>query len=307
MFNELKLSIKAFKKNWADYLAISFVFAMIVFLGILIGQVALGLLLAYVVIIIPAIISLKFCAYQAHEKPTVEYRSLKIGFLTFFKSIRVYFIVIFKPMLIGLLLGIFAYSFFFSSAVEIASDTIPNLIESLSNSETVYYTYEEMMKITDVKNLMTIGAIISFAFGYLVYFCIKLKRDFIPFVAFEMPINSKRAIAMNNSVLKKSQYFKFLVSNLIIILMLVLPVGLSWILKIVLETNEILSPTTINLLLTLFFCILAAPIIMLKQIHYVYAYKSYSKPFKEDFNNELKNVIKEMEELAKKIDQNNQN
>ena len=307
MFNELKLAVKAFKKNLVDYLAISFVFAMIVFLGILIGQIALGLLLAYVVIIIPAIISLKFCAYQAYEKPSVEYKSFKIGFLTFFKSIRVYFIVILKPILLGLLFAIFIYSFFFSSAVEIASDTIPNLIESLSNSETIYYTYEEMMKLNDVKRLMTLGAVASLFSGYLLYFCLKLKRDFIPFVAFEMPINSKRAINMNNSMLKRTQYFKFLVSNLIIVLMLSLPLMLSWVLKIVLETNEILSPTTINLLLILFFCIFASPIIMLKQIHYVYAYKSYSKPFKEDFNNELKNVIKEMEELAKKIDQNNQN
>ena len=70
-------------------MSISFAFSMIVFIGILLGYMTLGLLISFIVIIIPAIISLKFCVYQAYDKPQVEYRSLKIGFLTFFKSIKV--------------------------------------------------------------------------------------------------------------------------------------------------------------------------------------------------------------------------
>ena len=99
LFNDLKLALQSFKKNWADYLAISFVFSMIVFIGILLGQTMIGMLLAFTGVIIPAIISLKFCVYQAHDKPQVDYKSLKIGFLTFFKSIRVYLLVILKQIL----------------------------------------------------------------------------------------------------------------------------------------------------------------------------------------------------------------
>ena len=40
---------------------------------------------------------------------------------------------------------------------------------------------------------------------------------------------------------------------------------------------------------------------MIKQLYCIHAYKAYSKPFKEDFNNELKNVIKEMEELQRAL------
>ena len=109
MFNEFKLAFQSFKKNWADYLSISFVFAMIVFIGFLVGYLTIGLLLAFILIVIPAIISLKFCVYQAYEKPNVEYKSFKIGFLTLFKSIRVYFVVILKPLLIGLGVGFLIY------------------------------------------------------------------------------------------------------------------------------------------------------------------------------------------------------
>ena len=160
-----------------------------------------------------------------------------------------------------------------------------------------------MMKIEKVSNLLNIGMIVSIAVGYLVYFCLKLKRDFIPFVAFEMPINSKRAIAMNSKVLEKKRYLKFLVINLLILAMCVIPAGVAYLTRMGLETNEVLSLNTIDLLTVLVFIILVSPIITLKQLHYVYAYKSYSKPFKDDFNNELKNVIKEMEELAKKINE----
>lgn len=307
MFNELKLAFQSFKRSWADYVAISFAFAMIIFIGFLIGYSFLGLLLAYILIMIPAIISLKFCVYQAYDKPTVEYRSLKIGFLTFFKSIRVYFIVVLKPILIGFGVGLLLYSIFISGGIEIASKTMPNIMDSIENTEAFTYTLEEMMKIKEVNTLVTVGGIVSLVVACLIYFCLKLKRDFIPFVAFEMPINSKRAITMNNNMLKKKQYFKFLVPNLVILLSFAIPGGLAFLVKLGLETNDVLSPTTVLLLTTLAFLVLASPIITFKQLHYIYAYKNYAKPFKEDFNNELKNVIKEMEELAKKIDKNDEN
>lgn len=307
LFKDLKLAFQSFKKGWKDYLAISFAFAMIVYIGILLAEVFIGLLLAYVIVIVPAIISLKFCVFQAYDKPTVEYRSLKTGFLTFFKSIRVYFVVILKPLFFGLLAGVLIYSFFLESAIMTARETMPNIIESLANYDTFYYTYEEMLEIDEVGKIMNVGLITSLVGGYLLYFCLKLRRDFIPFMAFEIPINSKRAISMNSKMLEKKRYFKFLLINLIILAMLAVPWLLAYLVKCGLQTNEIYSSTTINLLMILVFVITSAPIIMLKQLHYIHAYKSYSKPFKEDFNNELKNVIKEMEQLAKKIDENNEN
>lgn len=304
MFNDLKLAFQSFRKNWADYLALSFAFSMIVFIGILLGQAVIGLLLGFICVIIPAIISLKFCAFQAYDKPQVEYRSLKIGFLTFFKSIRVYGIVILKPLILGFLAGCLIYSFFLDAAVMVASDTMPNLLEAMTNYETFAYTYEEMRQIERVAHIMDFGAIVSVILGYLVFFVLKLKRDFIPFVAFEMPINSKRAIAMNNKILNKKRYFSFLFINVVFLLMMAIPAGLAFLTKLGLETNATFSPSTVMLLMILVFCVFASPIVMINQLYYVQAYKAYSKPFKEDFNNELKNVIKEMEELAKKINEN---
>lgn len=306
MFSEFKLAFQSFKKNWADYLSMSFVFAMIVFIGLLVGQMIGWLLIALIFVVIPAIISLKFCIYQAYDKPNVEYKSFKIGFLTLFKSIRVYFVVILKPLLIGLGIAFLVYYIFFLAGINVASETMPGLLESIENAEAFAYTIEEMLQIKEVNEIITAGTIVSLVIGFFVYFCLKLKRDFIPFVAFEMPINSKRAVKMNGNILKKKQYVKFLVPNLVILFMFLIPGAVSFLIKLGLETNEVLSPTTIGLLTTLSFIVLASPIITFQQIHNLYAYKNYAKPFKEDFNNELKNVIKEMEELAKKIDKNNE-
>jgi len=299
LFNNLKLALQSFKRNWQDYLAISFVFSAILFIGVLLGHFVVGTLLAYIIIFIPAIISLKFCAFHSYDKPQVEYRSLKIGFITFFKSIKIYFIVILKPILISLLIGGLLYSSFLSSAINISSETIPNLMESLSNYDTFAYTYEEMLQINEVKNLLNIGLIASLIVGYLIYFSLKLKRDFIPFIAFEMPITSKRAIAMNQRVLK-GNYFKFFISNLLVVLLFVLPIGITYLAKESLASNEVFSQTTITLISSLVFCVLAGPIALIKQLHYIYSYKEYSKPYKEDFDNELKNVIKEIEEFIDK-------
>ena len=218
MFKNIKLAFQSFKKSWADYLAISFVFGVIVTIAFLIGQSLVGMLIAFVAIIVPAIISLKFCVFQAYDKPQVEYRSLKIGFITFFKSIKIYMIVILKPLLIGSLVGLGVMYLFTIPAVNIASKTMPNLLETMYDAETFMYIYEDMLKIEEVKSLLTIGSVVSLILGYLVFFALKLKRDFIPFVAFEMPITSKRAVAMNEKVLK-GNYFKFFLSNFIVLLM----------------------------------------------------------------------------------------
>ena len=278
---------------------------MIVLVGVILGQMFVGMFLAFIIIVIPAIISLKFCAFQSYTKEQVDYRSLKIGFLTFFKSVKIYFIVILKPLLLASLVGVLLYSCFMSSAINVAGETMPNLIESLSNYDTFIYTYEEMLKIEDVKNILDIGAIVSVIVGYLIYFTLKLKRDFIPFVAFEMPINSKRAVAMNEKVLK-GRFIKFFISNFLVTLLFLIPIGAAYLTKISMSSNEVFSTTTITLMSSVVFCVLAGPIATLKQLHYSHAYKSYSKPFKDDFDSELKNVIKEIEELQKFINKNDE-
>ena len=300
MFNDLKLAFQSFKRNYQDYLAISFVFGTIIFIGFLLGYFFIGVLFAYIAVMIPAIISLKFCVFQSYNKEQVEYKSLKIGFLTFFKSIKVYSMVVLKPILIGLLVGVMVYSVFLSNAINVASEFIPNLMEALQNYDTFQYTYKEMLEINDVSKILDVGLIVSILVAYIVYFSIKLKRDFIPFVAFEMPITSKRAIDINKRVLK-NQYFKFFLNSFIIVLIALIPVGLSIGSAKLLSLNKTFSETTIILVSALILCITIAPVALIKQLHYVYAYKSHSKPFKEDFDNELKNVIKEIEELQKII------
>lgn len=305
MIKSLKLALQSFKRNYKDYLAVSFVFSVIAFLGILIGQSIIGLLLAYIVIIVPLIISLKFLVFQSHDKEQVEYRSLKIGFLTLFKSIKIYFIVVLKPLLISFFIGMFIYSFFMSSAINIASEEIPTIMDSLSNYQTVEYAYEEMLKVDGVTKVLNIGMIISVCIGLLLYISLKLKRDFIPFMAFEMPINSKRAISMNAKILK-GQYWKLFISNLIVVLLYTIPIGAAYLTGYLMATNVVYSQTTISLISSAVFCVLAGPITTFKQLNYIYSYKSFSKPFKEDFDNELKNVIKEIEELQKIINKNDE-
>ncbi len=304
MYNDLKLALQSFKRSWKDYLSISFVFSMIIFIGILLGNFVLGMLIGFIIVIIPAIISLKFCAYQAHDKQEVQYRSLKIGFITFFKSLRIYLLVIFKPLLISFLIGLVIYSLFLDRAIVEAGQSIEGLTEALANYETFQYTYNKMLEIENVKKILTFGQYTSLIVGYLIFFLLKLKRDFIPFIAFEMPINSKRAVSINGKILEKKKYLAFAIVNLTILAMFILPLVIALLVRMGLQSNEVLSPTTINLLTMLSFVVTCSPVVMLQQLHYAHAYKTYSKPYKEDFNNELKNVLKEMEELVKKIDEN---
>jgi hypothetical protein len=110
---------------------------------------------------------------------------------------------------------------------------------------------------------------------------------------------------MNERILK-GNYFKFFISNLLVVFMFVIPTGGAYLTRNLLASNEVLSATTITLISGLVFCILSGPVAMIKQLNYIHSYKEYSKPYKEDFDNELKNVIKEIEELQKIINKNDE-
>ena len=84
--------------------------------------------------------------------------------------------------------------------------------------------------------------------------------------------------------------------------MFLVPGAITYLVHNALASNPIYSSFTIIAVSSATMCVLASPIVMLMQLHYIHSYKELSKPFKEDFDNELKNVIKEIEELQKIID-----
>ena len=108
---------------------------------------------------------------------------------------------------------------------------------------------------------------------------------------------------MNKKVLK-GKYVKFFLSNFVILLMFVVPGAITYLVYTSLISNPVYSSFTILTVCSAVMCVLSSPIITLQQLHYIHSYKELSKPFKEDFDNELKNVIKEIEELQKIIDKN---
>ena len=114
-------------------------------------------------------------------------------------------------------------------------------------------------------------------------------------------IKLQKKCVKNGKVLKRN-YLKFFITNFIVVLLFLLPGGGAYLIGKIIASNEVFSSTTVLLVSALAFCVLSGPFATIKQLHYVYAYKSLSRPFKEDFDNELKNVIKDIEELQKITD-----
>lgn len=315
MWTSLKLAFQTFKKKWTDYLAVSFIFGVVSFIGILIGTaifkdkfigpVPVGLCITFLLIAIPMVVGLKFCAFQSYDKNQVEIKSLKIGFITFFKSIKVYLLVILKGLIIALIVYSFIDSLFTVFAIDAVGDKLPGAFENLLNISTSEYTYQQMLEIEESKRILDLGKIIGCVVAFAIVFVTKLKRDFIPFIAFEMPITSARAIAVNEKVLK-GKFVRFLLNNVLILLMLLVPGAITGLVYLAMKSNEVLSPNTVMLICSVVMCILSSPIIVFQQIHYIHAYRELSKPYKEDFDNELKNVLKEIEEIQKMLNKNDE-
>ena len=103
MIDNIKQTFIKFKKHPVEYLTVSIIFAFIAYLGILLGNMFLGSLgniIGFIFVIIPILIGLKYATYYAVIKGKFEPKLMKVGFLTYFRSIRVYLLVILKPLAI---------------------------------------------------------------------------------------------------------------------------------------------------------------------------------------------------------------
>ena len=92
MVEIIKITIRKFKENIYENITVSLMFSFLTFLSILIGYLLvkdIGILLSFIALIIPMIIGLKYITYYAYNHLKFDYKLAKIGFMTYFKSIRV--------------------------------------------------------------------------------------------------------------------------------------------------------------------------------------------------------------------------
>ncbi len=303
MIKGLKLTFEKFKKNIWDYLNVSLAFSLFTFLFLFIGYLILqdiGVILAFVFLVIPLLMGYKYLIFAAYHQGKVKTKLFKVGFMTYFKSMRIYFSVILKPLFMALIsslvvtfLGSFVVMLYLRFAGIIAFDVVPTremLIEIISGNE-----------ISTL--ILNITSFVSIVVSIIIFFLTKISRNSIVYLAYEVPLSVENAEATCKKMIK-GNYFKVLFSKLLISSLYVFPLVICYVLyKFVLIEPVFLESTAYYVIAAVFF-LLSSPIFALKQLNSVATYRRLSKPFEEDFKKEIEKLIKEIDKRKKELEEN---
>ncbi len=298
MIDNIKQTFIKFKKHPVEYLTVSIIFAFIAYLGILLGNMFLGSLgniIGFIFVIIPILIGLKYATYYAVIKGKFEPKLMKVGFLTYFRSIRVYLLVILKPLAIAMVTTLLVEILGSFVNVGILYFSEPSMFQAEA-----FIGYEEMMKLLSENELSgliaNITTIVALATGYIVFIVAKSTRNFIPYFAFEVPLKLTSAEIVNKKIVSQNhkQYF---FSNVLIGLLFIIPFVIVFSLKEYVFISETLNPDTVTLALIGILLVLASPIFTLLQINNILAYKKLSKPYDDELKKEIVNVMREIKNM----------
>ncbi|MBE6124588.1 MAG: hypothetical protein E7184_03575 [Erysipelotrichaceae bacterium] len=289
--NLLKKTFKLYQKDFTGVLSIALVWCAILFLSIALSQIiGLGPLF-YIFLVIPATISLRFVYFTYSMGKPINYNSFKIGFLTLISSIKLYFRMI-KEALIAALITLIAGIFMISLCISVFNNKEFTLIQEMMNNNT-FTNFGQIIDLIPWIQYAIVGLIIVCV---IIYFLFKFRYNFLPYIAFQSPIDAKSAKNMGEMMVKKT-YIKYVLINAsVVIFFIPLTIVGYYVYKLLLTNGIFTEPGSILLGIGTG-CILYAPILGFYGLMNAIFYNISSIPFQTQINKALDKLLKELKSL----------
>lgn len=305
MLKNIKKSIKTFKTHTYELLTVSVAFAFLIYLTIMLSFSlfgGIGIIIGFVFIIIQLLIGLKYTVYNTIVNQKVEYKNMKVGFITYSRSMKLYLLTIIKPLFLSCFMFLILSFMTSGLVVGVLNSADPNFLVEASNMENIQAIIDANPL---TKQITQIGLVISSIISIVTFFVAKANRNFMPLMAFEIPLNVVKAEEMNKKITKEKKWTYFF-NRLAIYLLFFIPLFVVLLfLKFVLIGDTLQINTVVFVILGVFMLI-ASPIFTFLQISDVHAYREQIKPYEDDFKKEMDSILKEilevMDEINKKDD-----
>lgn len=304
MFKIIKESFNLYKKHIYEYTTISLAVAFFIYLIFMLGYSTLtmsGVLFGFTFLIVPLLISLKFTVHGGVIHNLVNFKNMKIGFATYFRSVKLYFLTIIKPLLKSIIVYFLCTFLTSIVVVYILTAANPELLNNFYQPGFANSIQELINENSSATKIQDIGAIIGMIVTVISFFIFKSNLDFIPFMAFEFPLDAKKAAEFNKKMLKKHRA-KYVFSLFGIVSFAIIPLFICLLLYRFVFLGGPMEMNIIVFILLGVFMLLSAPIVTLIQITHVNIYMKRLIPFEDEIDIE---VNKALEEIMKVIDEIN--
>ncbi len=287
----IKKTVRLYQKDFVGVLSIALVWCSILFLCIALGQM-IGLTpLFYIFMVIPATISLRFVYFTYTMGKPINYNSFKIGFVTFTSSIKLYFRMI-KEGLIASLVALLSGTLAISLGITLINKQEYEIIQELAKDNKL----NSLEQISDLIPWVKYAMIVLFIVCIIIYFLFKFRYNFLPYIAFQSPIDAKSAKNMGEMMVKKT-YIKYVLINSTVLIFLVILGFAGYGTYKVLLANDLFTKEACTLLGIGVSCILYAPILAFYGLMNSIFYNISSIPFQTQINKALDKLLKELRSL----------
>ena len=289
--NLIRKTIKLYQKDFVGVLSIALVWCAILFLCIALGQM-IGLApLFYIFLVIPATISLRFVYFTFSMGKPINYNSFKIGFITFTSSIKLYFRMI-KEALIAALIALIAGMFGISLCINLFNEKEFSLIQELIKDEKL----TSFSQLTDLIPWLQYALIGVIAIVIVVYYLFKFRYNFLPYIAFQSPIDARSAKNMGEMMVKRT-YIKYVLINASVLIFIAISTVAGYGIYKILLQNAICTKEAGILLGVGTGCLLYAPVLGFYGLMNAIFYNISSIPFQTQINKALDKLLKELRTL----------
>lgn len=287
----IKKTIRLYKKDFIGVLSIALVWCSILFLCLVLGQM-IGLTpLFYIFMVIPATISLRFVYFTYTMGKPINYNSFKIGFVTFISSIKLYFRMI-KEGIIASLVTFLSGILGISLGITLLNQKEYEIIQELAKDNKL----TSIEQISDLIPWFKYAIIALIVICAVVYFLFKFRYNFLPYIAFQSPIDAKSAKNMGEMMVKKTYIKYVLINSTVLVFLLILGFAGYGVYKLLLN-NEIFVKEGCILLGIGVSCLLYSPILGFYGLMNSIFYNISSIPFQTQINKALDKLLKELRSL----------
>ena len=287
---EIKETLTLMKKDFAGCCNSALLWISTLAITVLLSSlISLEILpIIYILVVMPSIISIRFIYLSFTTGKKISFRSFRIGYITFQSSIKLYFRMI-VDALVAFVALLVASMFIYVVAFRYVE---PDSYQLFLETKELSTMYDLLTSPTWYKPFF----LISLAVSALIYLLVKFKSNFLPYIAFQAPIDARSAKRMS-SLMLKGNYFKYSFMNLTSLLFLI-PIGYAGYKSYVYMYDVRIATVFTSLLVAVLVCsLLLIPVVSFYGIYNAVYYNSHSEPFQKEINGALDRLLRELKEL----------
>lgn len=297
------LKKKSFKDNKMEYLGLSLVFCLFLYITFVIGYfIPFLAIFIFFLVDIPLIMGFKHFIWFGPASGETLIEGFKVslicGYLNFISYIKIFVTTNLKPLLIGIVgvfLSIMVGSFVIQSMF---ANELQVLFETLNSGATMQEAIDLLNSNEKLFNAMFITETISMGVGVLTFFFAKLTRGILPYVSFLRLTNlegkSMEGVITHTKKIIKTKPSKYYFSCFVYHLLYLLPIGLTILAYFILSNNPVNSMTTITLISSLVGFVAMFPAILFVELNYrnfcIQSNQEYIKEHKKMLNDAINDL-----------------